>query len=242
MQRLKRKLSYLVVDRDPQNGQRHAHWLSQSAGCESAQVITAKSAALSVLGMVRIDVLLVNADAFTTSDLQDLAVSSPESLLVLLTRNPLFRINGSSLKVFDCLVLPLNQSRLSLSIGRIEAHFAHLQGLAGEEDKASQPHVLIRSGGMDHRLPTADLLYIESDGEYLKYHTPHTRYMALGSLRRQALALGEDFVQVHRSYAVNRAHVRSKTRLRIELVGNRMIPIGKTYRNAFQFASNDVIF
>ena len=116
---------------------------------------------------------------------------------------------------------------------------------ADEQEKSKEEpkaRILIKSGGVEHRLPTDEVLYIESDGEYLKYHTRQTRYMVLGSLRRQVLALGPDFVQVHRSYAVNRQHVHSKTRQTVELEGKRIIPIGKNYRQAFQFVSKDVVF
>ncbi|MCE7996602.1 MAG: response regulator transcription factor [Roseivirga sp.] len=244
MDQLRRKLNCLIIDNDQTAALNIQTCIQQSQSVELVRSCSSLNQASSVLNVLSIDLVLVDVDDIKLEDLRPLKTSSPLSLLIVMSANPDYQIQAAGGSVFDCLIKPLNESRLQLAMQRVIGHFIYDQDRQAQvqEKKQSGPTILIKSGGNEHKLVTADILYIESDGEYVKYYTPKGKFMALGSLRKLAKLLGEDFVQVHRSYVVNRSFVVAKTRQHIELTGKRMIPIGKTYKNAFQFVSSAVVF
>lgn len=242
MTQLRRKLNCLLIEQDQASAACIELLINQSASLELVKSSTAVHHIAGVLGIIHIDVIFIDVDSMDLEDLIRFKISSPASIFLLLSNDPLFEITIANPGIFDCLIKPITLSRFELAIARVRERFVHLQA-QGEDRPQKVPEkasILIRSGGEQHQLATADILYIESDGEYVKYYTGKTKYMVLGSLKKLARQLGHDFVQVHRSYVVNRACVVAKTRQHIELTGQRMIPIGKTFKNAFQFFSADV--
>ncbi|GEM_PF-5214731 len=244
MDQLRRKLNCLIIEEDQGAALDIQCHIQQSASVDLVRCCRTLRQASSVLSVISIDLVFVNADQVPMSEVKQLKVSSPGSLLILLSADLNYEVPVSNVDVFDCLIKPLNESRLQLALQRVLVHLAHeqerqVQALAQEQ---MGPSILIKSGGNEHKLATTDILYIESDGEYVKYYTRKGKFMALGSLRKLAKLLGGDFVQIHRSYVVNRSFVVAKTKQHIELTGQRMIPIGKTYKNAFQFVSSAVVF
>lgn len=244
MDPLRRKLNCLIIEEDQAVALDIQTCIQGSASVELVRSFSTFRQAGSVLSVINIDLVLVDADHIAPDDLQRLKTESPGSLLMLMSADPDYQIPTADGSVFDCLIKPLNESRLRLALQRVLEHFVYEQHRQSDalEQQQSGPAILIKSGGHEHKLATADILYIESDGEYVKYYTRKGKFMALGSLRKLAKLLGGDFVQVHRSYVVNRAFVVAKTRQHIKLTGQRMIPIGKTYKNAFQFVSSAVVF
>ncbi|GAB5528052.1 MAG: LytTR family DNA-binding domain-containing protein [Roseivirga sp.] len=244
MDPLRRKLNCLIIEEDQAVALDIQTCIQQSSSVELVRSFSTFRQAGAVLSVINIDLVLVNADHINPDDWQRLKTESPRSLLILLSADPDYQIPAADGRVFDCLIKPLNESRLQLALQRVLEHFVHEQQRQSgvQEKEQTGPTILIKSGGHEHKLATADILYIESDGEYVKYYTRKGKFMALGSLRKLAKLLGGDFVQIHRSYVVNRSFVVAKTRQHIELTGQRMIPIGKTYKNAFQFVSSAVVF
>lgn len=244
MDQLRRKVNCLIIESDQASAREIQDFIRQSKSLELVRCCSSLAEAGSVLTAINIDLILVNVDDTDPGDLQQFKTNSPQSLLILLTTNPHYQIRAVDSNIFDCLIKPLTETRLELAIQRVIEHLVHQQEQQGQVLAKEQagPTILIKSGANEHKLVTADILYIESDGEYVQYYTRKGKFMSLGSLRKLAKLLGGDFVQVHRSYVVNRSFVVAKTRQHIELMGQRMIPIGKTYKNAFQFVSSAVVF
>lgn len=244
MDQLRRKVNCLIIESDQASASEIQEFIRQSKSLELVRSCSSLVEADSVLSVISIDLILVNVDDADSGDLRQFKTSSPDSMLILLTANPHYQIRSVDSNIFDCLIKPLTETRLELALQRVIEHLIHQQEQQGQvlvKERAG-PTILIKCGSNEQKLSTADILYIESDGEYVQYYTRKGKYMALGSLRKLAKLLGGDFVQVHRSYVVNRLFVVAKTRQHIELIGQRMIPIGKTYKNAFQFVSSSVVF
>lgn len=82
----------------------------------------------------------------------------------------------------------------------------------------------------------ADIIYIESEGEYVRLHLcDGSTLMTLFRLKNMEAALPADsFMQVHRSFVVNLKFITGYARGRIYLTDGEYIPIGDKYRTAFQ--------
>lgn len=85
-------------------------------------------------------------------------------------------------------------------------------------------------------LRTADILFIESEGEYVRIHLQDgSKVTTLYRIKNMETSLpAGQFMRVHRSYIVNLRHIRSYERGRIYLDNDTHIPIGENYKEAFQ--------
>ncbi|MBO5685982.1 MAG: response regulator transcription factor [Alistipes sp.] len=85
-------------------------------------------------------------------------------------------------------------------------------------------------------LRTADILFVESEGEYVRIHLQDgSKVTTLYRIKNMEASLpAGQFMRVHRSYIVNLRHIRSYERGRIYLDNDTHIPIGENYKEPFQ--------
>lgn len=81
------------------------------------------------------------------------------------------------------------------------------------------------------KLHYRDIFYIRSEGNFCNIQCQHVNYMIRMSLAHIITELDDHFVQVHKSFVVNKAHVDSITNNHIIII-KQEIPIGRKYRNA----------
>lgn len=81
-----------------------------------------------------------------------------------------------------------------------------------------------------------EILYFESEGEYVRIHLADgQKITTLYRIKNMETELPADrFMRVHRSYIVNLKAIRSYMRGRIYINDKEFIPIGESYKEAFQ--------
>lgn len=87
-----------------------------------------------------------------------------------------------------------------------------------------------RSDGGNIRLPLSEILYMESEGNYLKLYAESGEYRFRGSLSETAQALSDKgFVRIHKGFIVNQLAVKLLRRGELEVSGGAVIPMGRNY-------------
>jgi two-component system LytT family response regulator len=75
-------------------------------------------------------------------------------------------------------------------------------------DRAAGPRLAIRDGRAGHFVAIADILWVESFGNYARVYTAHARYLHRATMARLAEQLGpHGFARVHRTTIVNVARI-----------------------------------
>jgi two-component system, LytTR family, response regulator len=78
-----------------------------------------------------------------------------------------------------------------------------------------------------------DILYIESDKDYVKVYTEKGYYITRQTIASvEAMLSDSKFIRVHRSYIISFSKLKSFTTETVE-IGDKELPIGKLYRNSF---------
>ena len=113
-------------------------------------------------------------------------------------------------------------------VGGLKMHQFYLQQKYAAQ--AQQEVTLeIRSNRRTHLINTGDVLYVEGMGNYVNFHlTDGTNVDNYASIKVTLEQLPEHFVRVHKSYIINKHHVRSYDKETVE-INHHMIPIGKQY-------------
>jgi uncharacterized membrane protein (DUF485 family) len=73
------------------------------------------------------------------------------------------------------------------------------------------------------------LLYIESLADYIRLHTSEDQIITREKISHLESKLPENFVRIHRSFIVNKEHVRAFTREEVQLA-DTFLPISRTYK------------
>lgn len=79
-------------------------------------------------------------------------------------------------------------------------------------------------------LNLAEILFFESEGNYLTVYTPQVMYRFRSTLGAMENSLhGDGFIRIHKGFLVNQAAIRLFGSETVELVDGRSLPLGKTY-------------
>ena len=77
-----------------------------------------------------------------------------------------------------------------------------------------------------------DLLYIKAEDHYIRVFTSNGKnHLVRGRLKDLEEQLPPNFIQLHRSYIVNRNFIKGFDAQSVFLLNGDIIPIGRTFRN-----------
>lgn len=129
-----------------------------------------------------------------------------------------YALQGFELSALDYLLKPITFKRFLSAVEKLP------KTLTMDSDKLT-----IKSGYDLHKIAFAEILYIESDSEYVNYHlTNGKKIMAYQSLSKLAAMLPDTFMQVHRSYVINKEKVTG-LKGRDVLLTDRIVPVSDRY-------------
>lgn len=123
------------------------------------------------------------------------------------------------------LVKPFNESEL---IASIEIIINKLQTINIEN------HIYVFDGKEYIKVLKSSILFIKSDNIYIEFFINNgTKIISRSSLKKVNEELGQDFIQIHRSYIVNITHIEKIASNEIS-IDRIKIPIGEKYANDFK--------
>jgi DNA-binding LytR/AlgR family response regulator len=105
-----------------------------------------------------------------------------------------------------------------------------------EDPKSAASFIYLRVDRKMVKVLLDDILYIESDKDYVKLYTEKGFLITRQTIASvEAMLSASQFVRIHRSFIVSLDKIRSFTNETVD-VGNKELPIGKLYRNGFMKA------
>lgn len=144
-------------------------------------------------------------------------------------------ILGKAIKTlpYAYLVKPFNQSDLMTSIELALHKFCKLA--EGEEGTC----IVIKEKNHYKKIDTQDILYVESDGNYINLHTKESTHRCRSTIKNIINNFSEsNFVQTHRGFVVNINKI-SKFYTSHVLVNEIKIPVSRKY--AHQLANYKIV-
>jgi two-component system LytT family response regulator len=148
-------------------------------------------------------------------------LEQPPSVIVT-TAYHQYAVEGFELKVIDYLLKPFSFERFLQAVSRVKTPV----GLVGKE------FLFVNVQHKKVKIYLADILYIESQREYVKIVTiQHSYQVKIGTQEIETLLPAFLFVRVHRSFIVAIAKVTAYTAEMLEVNGLK-VPIGRSYRDS----------
>jgi DNA-binding LytR/AlgR family response regulator len=147
--------------------------------------------------------------------------------VIITTAYHQYAVEGFSLNVTDYLLKPIDFERFLVAVTKVQK-----QAPADAADPRDFIFVNVQKKKV--KILFADIVYIESQREYIKITTTKNEYLSKMSTHEiETLLPAHLFKRVHRSYIVAIRWIESYTAEMIEINGVS-IPIGKGYRDSME--------
>ena len=149
--------------------------------------------------------------------------------IILTTAYREYALDGYDLDIIDYLLKPIAFDRFLKAIDRYRE-----RSMNPSIDKLStldqSDHIFFNVNRTHHKVILSDILYIESLKDYVRIHRKEDRLVIKGNIGSFMKQVPRDqFVRIHRSFAIALAHVKSYNQSEVE-VGGQKLPIGTSYR------------
>jgi DNA-binding LytR/AlgR family response regulator len=157
-------------------------------------------------------------------------LASPPKVIVT-TAYSEFALEGYELNVVDYLLKPFSFERFLKAVNKSVSTTGKTQSSIAEEKKPAGSNRIFLRGDKKHtQLLIDDILFIEAAGNYTKVITPKETITIREKISNLLVSLpADDFLQVHKSFAVAKKHIKSVEGNQI-VIGDHIVPIGKVYK------------
>jgi len=227
-----KKISCLIVDDEPLASDIIEEYLSRMEGFEVVAKCSNAMQAFTHLSKSRVDLLFLDIQMPKLTGIEFLKSLRNPPKVVLTTAYSDYALEGYDLDVVDYLLKPISFERFLraidkatklLAVGTPSNNFA-------QPAAASEPYIYVREDKITQKIFLAEILYIESQGNYVKIVCNERVVTSYSSISLIEEKLPEaKFLRVHRSFiiAVERITAFSGTTI---MIGKHQIPIGRSYK------------
>lgn len=183
--------------------------------------------AIGFLSRHSVDVIFLDIQLPKLSGIGFIRALENPPLIVISTAYGEHAVEAFELTVFDYLLKPYPFARFLKAINRINGHFQNREKMLPETTEHS---ILVRENRENIKLPVREILYVESQKEYVHIvcatRTIKTR-MSITKIEELLVEYG--FLRVHRSFLVALKQVEAFSRRNVT-IGKFVIPIGRHYQ------------
>ena len=226
------KIRCLLVDDEPLALDALATLIGKISDLEITDQCRDAVEALGVINAQQIDLVFLDINMPELSGLEMLRSLSNPPKVIFTTAYREYAVEAFELDVVDYLVKPVSLERLLKSINRYHDRIKNKGSVL--QPKTSSESITIYSDKKTYRINTSDILFIEGLKDYALVHTRENRLITRQTMKsmKELLPHGE-FIRIHRSWIVPIARIKSWTSYSVN-IGEKEIPIGKTYRKTIQ--------
>jgi len=179
----------------------------------------------------KIDLLISDIDMPAISGIELRSSLLQPVATIFITAHSEFAINGFDLDVIDYLLKPVIFPRFLKAINKANQRITMMEkSMVNLSLPPSPDFIFVKVNGARLRINVMDIYYIESQRDYVMIYLKTKHYMVLQTLSNIIdIIQNPRFIQIHRSFVVNLAHVDSVEKDHL-LINNIDLTIGKTYR------------
>lgn len=225
------RLSCIVVDDEPLAIEQMAEYISKVPYLEMKASFQRGLDAIMYLKTNKADILFLDIQMDDINGIQILKSVRDLPAVILTTAYDQYAIEGYSLEVSDYLLKPISFERFLKAVDRIYGKCVSVSG--SEERNHSDNYIFVKSDSKLVRIPWDDILFIEGQRDYLRFHlTGNRRIMTLLNFRSLEEQLPPDqFIRIHKSYIISASRIDSIGKASVR-IGERDIPIGESYKSS----------
>lgn len=188
--------------------------------------------ALSYLRTEPVELVFLDVNMPDLTGLDVARLLPPATMIIFSTAYAEHAVKGFELNAVDYLVKPVDFGRFLQACNRANERRPGSPDRDPDRSPTDRSPVLFVKDGYDYvRIALDDLLYIESEGNYLTFYESGKKVVTRMTVAEAMTQLpGPGFMRIHKSYIVSLAHIDKIERHQVT-VGKTQIPLAGTYRD-----------
>lgn len=211
---------------------------SHAAKIPSLEVVaTCQNAieAFDIMMKKKIDLVFLDVEMPGVTGLDLLKSLKKAPAIIITTAYRDFALDAFEFDAIDYLLKPIAFDRFFKSVSRYyqwQKSDTETMVIASEPEIDNDPYIFVRAERKIVKIPLKKILFIESLKDYIKIHLEDELVIT-----KEKISHLEDklpaalFIRTHRSFLVSTQHIKAFTAEIVE-IGNREVPIGRTYKSA----------
>ncbi|WKZ66112.1 MAG: LytTR family DNA-binding domain-containing protein [Flavobacteriales bacterium] len=214
----------LIVDDEPAARARLAKLLAQDTEVELIGECRNGQEAVEAVQKHRPDLLFLDVQMPSLNGLEtvDRIAGDRMPFVVFVTAHDRYALKAFDVNAVDYLLKPYDDDRFFASLEKAKRHIdmrmsdkltGKLMDLVREHMHARSEFTevfTIRDKGREHKVSVADIHFLRAEGNYINLQLKDRHYLYRMTMNAVETELDpQRFLRIHRSYIVNRAHVRA---------------------------------
>jgi DNA-binding LytR/AlgR family response regulator len=218
------QLNCLIVDDEPLSQDVIVDFVN---ACPELKLIGVSKDALEAgeyLKNMKIDLLFLDINMPKLSGIGFVKSLKESPLFVIITAYPEYAIEGFEIDAVDYLLKPVSFERFRTSVNRV------LERLSTKTELLTAGHIMVRADKKSYRICFDEILYLEAQGDYVKFVTAEKSLMVHGRLKDFFIQLPKNsFEQIHKSYVISLSKV-VYVEGNLVKVGTHKIPVSLNFK------------
>lgn len=188
--------------------------------------------AMAFLKNNAVDLVFLDINMPLINGIELASLLSPEKGIVFTTAYSEYAVESYSYHTIDYLLKPVTLKRFLAAVQKVSAHFKADRIIQKEENEhIADEYFFVKSGKEHRKIFLKDILYFESQKEYVRVMTTTDDILTYRRLKDIEAQLPIHFARVHQSFIVNIRHMTSIQDNHIH-IGEKRIPIGEKFRDS----------
>ena len=194
----------LVVDDEPVARKGIAGYVGQTPFLTLVDSCKSAIEANEILHKTEVDLLFLDIQMPDLTGTEFVRSLENPPVVIFTTAYRDYAIEGFELNALDYLVKPISFQRFLKAANKAQSFFEMQRQPISKPTGAEQGYFFIKSDGQFIKIKLDDVLFFESEKDYVFIYTEQKRYLTLLSLKQLEKELPpERFLRVHRSFLVS---------------------------------------
>lgn len=228
------RLTCVILDDEPMAVALLSKYVEKIA---TFRLLRATTNAFEVLELVAnnpVDVVFIDIQMPELSGLQLMEMMGSKTKFVITSAYSEYALQGYEHNVIDYLLKPVSFERFYKTVLKIQDLF---QKTVSENpikaEEKQDDFLFVKTDGKLVKINLSELLFVEGLKDYLYLYLRNEKLIVLDTLKEFENRLPQEFMRVHKSYIIRLGAIETIERNRV-FIGDKVIPVGDTYKLKFQ--------
>ena len=226
------KIRCIVIEDEPLAVKVLSDYISQVPFLEQQQTFKDAISATDWLRNNQTDLIFLDIHLPKLKGMAFLRTLANPPAVIITTAYHQYAVEGFNLSVTDYLLKPFEFDRFLNAVNKVKPAIAAKPMKEGSED--ARDHLFLNVQKKKVKILFSDIVYIESQREYIRIVTTRKEYLSKMSTHEiEALLPPTLFKRIHRSFIVSVRKIDSYTAEMVDVAGTS-IPIGRGYKDVIE--------
>lgn len=220
------RINCLIIDDEPLSQEVIADFVKDCPELKLAGICNNALEAANILQSQNIDLIFLDINMPRLSGLGFVKSLKIKPLIVFVTAYPEYALDGFEVDAVDYLLKPVSFERFRIAINKV---VERCQTQNRKEQLGG--HIMVRADKKSYKVNFNEILYLEAQGDYIRFFTATDKLMVHGKLKDFLEKLpSEFFVQIHKSYVISIAKVVYLEGSLVR-IGQYSLPVSLNFKN-----------